>query len=332
MSIHGAHSSTSSPRVTSPGAVPCPPDGTTQAGPEAPAAAVRVRGLVKTYHAGIAGCSARVEALRGADLDIERGSVLGILGPPGAGKSTLLLCVAGLLRADAGRVEWFGRPCDGAGRPPGIAYVPERAPHYSFMTVREAVEYHLVLRDGAQRAGDDAVDAALASTSLLDRASVRISELPWNVLPQVSIAQGLVGAPRVLILDESLSGLAPPARRDIARALRAEAAAGTAVVVASDTFEVLEGLAPRVAIVIEGRVSAPVDAITLRRTSMLELTVATPAVARRLLDVRVAEAVWDRQVVRVSLDGTTPEAILARCRACGIRVEGSRIVPGGPAD
>ena len=332
MSIHGAQPSTSSPRATSPGTVPRALDRATRGEHCATGVAVSVRGLVKTYQAGIAGCSARVEALRGADLDIETGGVLGILGPPGAGKSTLLLCVAGLLRADAGRIEWFGRPCDHAGRPPGIAYVPERAAHYAFMTVREAVEYHLVLRDGAQRAADDAVDRALAGTGLLELAGVRIADLPWSARPQVSIAQGLVGAPRVLILDESLSALAPAARRDVARALRALAAAGTAVVVASEAFDVLEGLAPRIAIVIDGRVSPPVDAITLRRTSVLELTVATPAVARRLFDARVAEEAWDREVLRVSLDGTTPEAILARCRACGIRVEGSRIVPGGVAD
>lgn len=332
MSIHGAHPSTTSPRATSPGAVGRAPDRAAERDSGAHPVAISVRGLVKTYHAGIAGCSARVDALRGCDLDIEAGSVLGLLGPPGAGKSTLLLCIAGLLKPDAGRIEWFGRPSDHVGRPPGIAYVPERAAHYGFMTVREAVEYHAVLRDGAGRASDESVNRALSSTGLHDLAAIRIAELPWSARPQLSIAQSLVGAPRVLILDETLSGLAPVARRALSDTLRALASSGTAVVVAADRFEVLDGLAPRVALVVGGRVLPVDDAARLRRTSMLELIVATPAVSRRLFDARVAEDEWNREVVRVSLDGTTPEAVLARCRACGIRIEGSRVVQGGIAE
>ena len=332
MSIHGAHPSTTSPRATSPGAVGRAADRAAERDRDAHPVAVSVRGLVKTYQAGIAGCSARVEALRGCDLDVESGTVLGLLGPPGAGKSTLLLCIAGLLKPDAGRIEWFGRHADHAGRPPGIAYVPERAAHYTFMTVREAVEYHAVLRDGAGRASDESVNQALSSTGLHDLAAVRIAELPWSARPQLSIAQSLVGAPRVLILDEPLSSLAPFARRSMSDTLRALASRGTAVVVAADRFEVLDGLAPRVALVIDGRVLPAVDAARLRRTSMLELIVATPAVARRLFDARVAEEEWNHEVVRVPLDGTTPEAVLARCQACGIRVEGSRVVPGGIAE
>ena len=294
--------------------------------------AISVRGLGKTYRAGITGCSARVDAIRDIDLDIEPGIILGVLGPPAAGKSTLLLCLAGLLKPDAGSIRWFGRPADDGGRPPGIAYVSERSAHYGFMTVRESVEYQAVVRDGARRTPSDAVERALDGAGLLGVAAMRVDALPWSVRAQLSIAQALAAAPRVLILDETLSGLEPAARRDIARTLRALASAGTSVLVASETFGILDGLAPRVAIVIGGRVTGPVDATALQRPAILELTVTTPAVARRLFGARVAEHARDREVLRVSLDGTTPEAILARCRACGIRVEASRIVSGEPED
>ncbi len=328
VSIHGASSSTSSPRAQSPGAIGSARDEAVPAQGDSRAVAVSMRAVVKTYRAGIAGCSARVDALRGADLDIEAGSVLGVLGPVGSGKTTLLLCAAGLLRPDVGCIRWFGRQADGAGRPPGIAYVPERRAHYTFMTVREAVEYHAVVRDGAQRATHDAVDRALLGAGLLEIADARIADLPWSAGPQLAIAHGLVDTPRVLILDESLGALTPAVRRHISSTLRSIAAGGTAVVVATDALDLLDGLASNVALVIAGRVSAPVAAAALRRTPVLELTVASPSSARRLLDARVAEGPWEHELLRVPLDGTTPEAILARCRACGIRVDASRIVSG----
>ncbi|HEX6535901.1 MAG TPA: ATP-binding cassette domain-containing protein [Gemmatimonadaceae bacterium] len=75
----------------------------------------------KAYRAGVPGCCAVARVLRGIDLRVMPGEVVGIAGGPGSGKSTLLLCAAGLLRADSGRVSWgAGVPPGGA---PGAAYV-----------------------------------------------------------------------------------------------------------------------------------------------------------------------------------------------------------------
>ena len=328
MSIHGAQPSTSSPRAARPGAV-APGASALHATADRSVPAVSVRGLTKTYRAGIIGCSARVEALRGADLDIEAGAVLGIVGPPGAGKSTLMLCMAGLLRPDAGSIVWFGRTADVAGRPPRIVYVPERAIHYGFMTVREAVEYHAILRDGAGKAGETEITEALASTDLLDLAAVRIADVPWSAGPLLSIAQALVGEPRIVLLDETLCGLQASSRRRIIERLHELAASGVTIVAAARTAAVLDGLTSRILVVVDGRVSGPVDLSVLQGPSLLELIVATPGRAAAERGSRVAEGVRDRQVVRIPLDGTTAEAVLARCRACGIQVEASRVVPAG---
>ena len=332
MSIHGSVPTTSSPRATSPGAVGSTTAATPPRAPSGPVA-VRVRSLTRSYRAGVVGCSARVDAIRGVDLDIECGTVLGLLGPPGSGKSTLLLCIAGLLKPDSGSIAWFGRPSDAdGGRPPGLAYVPDRSAHHSFMTVREAVEYHALMRGGAGRLSGADIDRALAGAALFDLASSRISTLPWAANPQLAIAQALAAAPRLLMLDETLDGVAPGVRRDITRGLRDLAASGVSVVVAARTYEAIRSLADRIAIMDQGRLSAPVDASAIDQSPVLELTVAAPAVAQRLLGARVAEEARDREVWRVPLDGTTAEAILSRCHACGIRVAASRVVMGGPGD
>jgi len=297
-----------------------------------PTSVVMVRGLTKAFHTGIPGCSARVEAVRSIDLDVAEGDAIGILGPAGAGKSTLLLCLAGLLRADAGTVSWFGRVADDAGCPPGIVYVPERATHYAFMTVREAAEYHAVLHDIAGECRASAIAEALEQTGLSGVASVRLGDLSWSVGPLLSLAQALISRPRVLLLDETLSGLDPKTRREISAMLRGLGRGGTTIVAAAATLDILFGLTTHVAVMAEGRLTPRIAPADLEQPRVLELVVGTPALARRIFGTRVAETPWDRHLLRLPLDGTTAEAVLARCRAFGIRVESSRVMAVCPND
>jgi len=298
----------------------------------APTPVVMVRGLTKTFHTGIPGCSARVDAVRGVDLDLAEGEAIGILGPAGAGKSTLLLCLAGLLRADAGTVSWFGRVADDAGCPPGIVYVPERATHYAFMTVREAAEYHAVLHDIAGECRASAIAEALEQTGLSAVASVRLGDLSWSVGSLLSLAQALVSRPRILLLDETLSALDPKTRREISAMLRGLGRGGTTIVAAAATLDIFSGLTMHVAVMAEGRLTPPIAPADLERPRVLELVVGTPALARRIFGSRVAETPRDRHLLRLPLDGTTAEAVLARCRSFGIRVESSRVVAVCPDD
>src|SRR6478609_5089119 len=127
--------------------------------------ALSVRGLNKTYHAGARSRATAFPVLRDVSLDIALGEILGLVGQPGAGKSTLLLCLAGLLRSDDGTIRWFGEQVTGHHVPPGIAYVPQRVAYYSFLTVREALEYYATLHDlsSAHRAAQ--VERALREVS-----------------------------------------------------------------------------------------------------------------------------------------------------------------------
>ncbi|HKR09569.1 MAG TPA: ATP-binding cassette domain-containing protein, partial [Gemmatimonadaceae bacterium] len=114
-------------------------------------------------------------AVREVSLDIYRGETVGVVGRPGSGKTTLLLCLAGLLRPDAGSITWFGEQVTGHHVPPGLAYVPQRSGYYSFLTVREALEYYATLHDlsSANRAAQ--VEAALRDVGLHVHATRRVS-------------------------------------------------------------------------------------------------------------------------------------------------------------
>ena len=289
-------------------------------------AAVAARDVSKTYRAGVAGCSAQVDALRGVSIDIAPAEAVGILGPPGAGKSTLLLCLAGMLRPDSGTVSWFGRASDEGGRPPGIAYVSHQPTPYSSLTVREAIEFHSTLRGVPALARTAAVDGALVATGLADVERTLVAGLSRGATIRLALAQAVVGRPRVVLLDDPLAATTPAERREITSILRGLQASGATVAIAADDLDGIEPIASRIALMVAGEIAMVVESGALRRARALELTVLTPAIARRVFGTRVAEVGWDRRTVRVPLDGTTAEAILARCQAHEIRVERSRVV------
>jgi ABC-type multidrug transport system ATPase subunit len=272
--------------------------------------------------------------VRGVDLDVSQGSALGVVGPPGAGKSTLLLLLAGLLRPDRGTVLWFGQSAGDGGRPPGISYVPPYRSHYGFMTVREAVEYHAVLRDLPGKDRLAAVDLALRRVGLTDLARRTIGNLPVGAAERLNLAQVLVETPRILVLDDSLAALDPGPRREIATVLRALAAEGVTIVMASTSVTALEPVVSQIIVMLDGRIVAHTDPATLRRARAIELTVApAPSSAPdfatalcRTTGAHVAERRRSNQIVRIPLEDTTPEAVLARCRVCGLDVARSRIV------
>jgi ABC-type multidrug transport system ATPase subunit len=112
--------------------------------------------------------------------------------------------------------------------------------------------------------------------------------------------------------------------------LRTALAQDLTLLVAAETLDVVEALATRVALMADGRITATLGTEALLRSRAIELTVAAPAQARRILGARVSEAgdrgERDPRTIRLHLHGTSAEAILAECRASGIRVERSRIV------
>src|SRR3954468_6015162 len=168
--------------------------------------ALSVRGLVKVFRSGERGNLTTMPALRDVAFDISRGEIVGIVGRPGAGKSSLLLCLAGLLRGDGGSISWFGEQITNHHIPAGLTYVPKSAGYYSFLTVREALEYYATLHDLSTRNRTEHVEAALREVALQPHSARRLSTLSSGFLQRLALAQALIGAPRAILLDETLCG------------------------------------------------------------------------------------------------------------------------------
>ena len=216
--------------------------------------ALCVRGLTKIYRAGPRGHAATIPALREVNLDVEQGEILGLVGRPGAGKSTLLLCLAGLLRSDDGTISWFGEQITGHHVPPGLAYVPQRAGYYSFLSVREALEYYATLHDLSTANRALQVESALREVSLHVHATRRVSHLSSGMLQRLALAQALIGSPRAILLDETLSGEGLLFDRGIVALLTTLARRGITVILAAPNPVELHRIAARIINIIEGRV------------------------------------------------------------------------------
>jgi ABC-type multidrug transport system ATPase subunit len=295
--------------------------------PNAAHPALTVRSLTKRFQAGVHGCSATIDALRGVDLDVAPGDVVGLLGPHGAGKSTLLLCAAGLLRPDAGAVVWFGRDQAPAPRPPGIAHVPERSSYYAFLTAREAVEYYATLHELAGADRGERVERAIDRVGLGDQAGRRVSLLTRGGQQRLALAQALLGEPRLLLLDEIFSGVDGLTRRDILTLLREVAGEGCAVLLASTDAAVMYQAAGRIILLDRGMVRAAFEThgLAARGRRWLEIEVTDARAALRSLATRLPAIADGDARIRIPLDAASPEEALAVCRMIGLAVLGSRI-------
>ena len=174
--------------------------------------------------------------LENLSLEVEAGSVTGLLGPSGSGKTTLMRSIVGVQIVKSGRVTVLGRS---AGSPPlraRVGYVTQTSSVYLDLTVRENLAYFArVLGAHSSR-----IDQALAIVGLDEFERRVVRTLSGGELSRTSLATALLGEPELLVLDEPTVGLDPLLRRDLWRTFRALAADGTTLLVSSHVMEEAE--------------------------------------------------------------------------------------------
>jgi len=202
------------------------------------------RGLVKFY--------GNVPALRGVDLHVAEGEIVGLLGPNGAGKTTLVSIVAGLRRADAGTVQVAGGDPSKPATRRQIGLAPQELGIYPSLTVRENLTLladMALLRGRARYARIDEVASLLTLQHLLDRPCQFLS---GGEKRRVHTAMALVHRPRLLLLDEPTTGVDVATRTDLLAAVRGLAAEGAAVCYSTHYLPEVEALGASVAIIDRG--------------------------------------------------------------------------------
>jgi putative ABC transport system ATP-binding protein len=186
-----------------------------------PTMAVLIESMTKTYGIG----SSTITALDKVSLSFPVGSFTAVMGPSGSGKSTLLQCAAGLDRPNSGKVSISGIELSGLGetaltrlRRDRVGFVFQSFNLMPSLTAAQNVE--LPLRLAGRKTDPKAIQAALATVGLADRARHRPSELSGGQQQRVAIARALVTSPQVLFADEPTGALDTSTSRDVLELLR----------------------------------------------------------------------------------------------------------------
>jgi ABC-2 type transport system ATP-binding protein len=279
---------------------------------------IEAHGLEKRY--------GKIRALDGLDLVAERGEVVAVLGPNGAGKTTLVRGVATLLSLDGGTLRVAGhdvrREPDAVRRRIGLA--GQFAAIEPAMTGRENLEMVARLFGQDRRAAKASATGVLDQLGLTEDADRLARTYSGGMRRRLDLGASLVGAPRLLLLDEPTTGLDPRSRLELWDAIRALVQAGTDVLLTTQYLDEADHLATRIVIVDHGRAVATGTPDELKRRiggDVVELHVSDPddlpaAAAMFAGDVKV-----DEPTRRVSVGGEDVMAALGALRAAGIDIE-----------
>jgi ABC-2 type transport system ATP-binding protein len=197
-------------------------------------------------------------AVDGLNLTVRAGELYALLGPNGAGKTTTLRMVAGLLPADAGAIEVFG--VDARRRPIEakrlIAWLPDEPMLYDKLDPLEYLEFIAGLWGAEPRRAQKLADELLETLGLWEHRRERCEGFSRGMKQKLALAGALVHEPRLLMLDEPLTGLDAAAARQVKDLLVARVKQGATIILTTHILEVAERLADRIGIIQRGRLIA----------------------------------------------------------------------------
>ena len=265
--------------------------------------ALTVRDLRKRYGAN--------EALKGVDLTVGEGELVGLLGPNGAGKSTLVKIACDLVRPTSGTVHLGG----------ALGYLAELFRFPDWLSADEVLVLHQKL------AGSDGGLAErselLQLVGLGEVATRRVGAMSKGMQQRLGIAQAMIGDPKLLLLDEPTSALDPAGRRTVRELLETLRNRGVAVLLNSHLLSEVELVCDRVVMIARGEVVAAGTPAELSQAGGVEVQTGRgvrhfaqatrediPRIVREL--VEAGDDVYEIRVIRSSLEDTYLEVVGGR--------------------
>ena len=194
------------------------------------------------------------QAVKGVSFNVEAGEVLGFLGPNGAGKSTTMRMITGFLPPTAGTATINGHDIikDPLAAKADLGYLPESAPSYRAMTVRDFLTFVAEVRgcrDVAKAVRDVIVKAKLDS-----KAGQTIETLSKGYRQRVCFAQAIIHDPKLLIMDEPTDGLDPNQKLVVRQMITDMAKEGKAIIISTHILEEVDAVCTKVVVIADGEV------------------------------------------------------------------------------
>ncbi len=216
--------------------------------------AIDIHDLRKTYPRRWA--SPPFEALKGVSLTVAEGETFGFIGPNGAGKSTLIKILTGVMRGSAGQARLFGCDVSESAARTGLGYVPENPSLPDYLTPLEILGMGLALHRCALTAPRAHCLRWLERFGLGAVANKTVRGFSKGMAQRTALAHALAVQPKLLILDEPLSGLDPIGRREVVEILAEYRAQGGTIFLTSHVLHDVERLADRFGLIHQGELRA----------------------------------------------------------------------------
>lgn len=232
-------------------------------------------------------------ALHELTLRVPGNSVYGLLGPNGAGKTTLISLLCGGLTASTGRIQIDDQPLAAirAADVRAIALVPQDYAFYPMLTVRENLDCFAGMLGYGGKARRLRIEHALAFGQLENVVEKRAETLSGGLRRRLNLAIGILGEPRLLLLDEPTVGVDPQSRHFLLEAIAGLPVAGTSVIYTTHYMDEVQAICQRIAILDHGRLLAEGTLDTLCAGLPPEVTLDTQSpLPPKLLDRWQAEA------------------------------------------
>ena len=193
-------------------------------------------------------------AVKGVSFSVKAGEVLGFLGPNGAGKSTTMRMITGFLPPTSGTAVIDGHDItsDPIAAKRALGYLPESAPSYRAMTVRDYLAFVASVRSDACPDVKKAVDEVIVKAKLEKVAGQTIETLSKGYRQRTAFAAAIIHDPKVLIMDEPTDGLDPNQKFTVREMIKSMAKEGKAIIISTHILEEVDAVCTKVVVIADG--------------------------------------------------------------------------------
>ncbi len=283
-------------------------------------AAIEIENLTKDYPFGFLHLKKK-RSLEGLTMKVEDGEVFGFLGPNGAGKSTTIKLLVGLTFPTAGNARILGKPISDIEMHRDIGYLPEQPYFYDYLTAAELLDYFARFHDLKAADRRERVQRMLKKVGLETARKIQLRKYSKGMLQRVGLAQAILHDPRVVILDEPMSGLDPLGRREVRDIILDLKREGKTILFSTHILSDAEMLCDRVGVIVGGKlrgIGAPDEIVGVKAHGMeilFEYTGGNAAAAALL-----GKATQTGNRYRMHVDENDLYATLEQLRGVGARI------------
>ena len=252
-------------------------------------------------------------------MQVEMGEVFGFIGPNGAGKSTTIKLLMGLIFPTEGDARILGKPISDVEMHRDIGYLPEQPYFYDYLTAAEVLDYFARFHDLSAADRKERVQKMLKKVGLETAGKIQLRKYSKGMLQRVGLAQAILHDPKVVILDEPMSGLDPVGRREVRDIILELKRDGQTVMFSTHVLSDAEMLCDRVGVIVGGKLrgtGAPGQLVEMK-TQGMEVLFELPGTSNSPL---VAKATRTGERYRLEVTEEELYAAIDQLRAAGARI------------